>query len=91
MELAELAKLGTEIGLMASLVLFFSWQAWKREARLADRVTTLETFISERMSLIVTENASVLTKVVGVLDRTVTILDRLEDRMDRHDRGDGRA
>ena len=89
MDFPSLAKIVTEVGLMASLVLFFSWQAWKRETRLAERITTLETFINERFSAILTENATVLARVVGVLDRVVIMLDRLEDRMDRHDRNDG--
>lgn len=43
-EIGSVAKLVTDIGIMASLVLFFTWTAWKREERLANRITALETF-----------------------------------------------
>lgn len=88
MELTELAKLGTEIGLMATLVLFFSWQAWKRETRLADRVTTLETFINEKMSIILDRNTGVLANVGACLERSLTVIDRLEARIDREAEND---
>jgi hypothetical protein len=38
----ELAPLLQEYGVMVTLVLFFVWQSWKREQRLAGRVDTIE-------------------------------------------------
>ena len=38
-----------EIGVLAALAGFFTWQSWRREERLANRVTQLEQFIEEKL------------------------------------------
>jgi hypothetical protein len=38
-----------EIGVLAALAGFFTWQSWRREERLANRVTDLEKFIEEKL------------------------------------------
>jgi hypothetical protein len=44
-ELIQWSKVITDVGLLSALVLFFTWTAWKREERLAVRITALETFV----------------------------------------------
>ena len=45
-----------EIGVLAALAGFFTWQSWRREERLANRVTQLEEFIEIKL-LEVIENS----------------------------------
>ena len=42
-----------EIGVLASLAGFFTWQSWRREERLANRVTQLEEFIEIKLMEII--------------------------------------
>lgn len=42
LEISEWAKIITDIGVLASLVIFFTWTAWKREGRLIKRIAVLE-------------------------------------------------
>lgn len=45
-----------ENGLMASLVIFFVWVSWKREARLAERICQLEDYQRSELSRMIGEN-----------------------------------
>lgn len=81
MDSSAITGLIKDLGLPVVLVLFFAWQAWKREERMGGRITTLETFINDRLSVIVDKSVDVMARVVGVLDR-------IEARMDRQDRQD---
>ena len=38
-----------EIGVLAALAGFFTWQSWRREERMSGRVTHLENFIQEKL------------------------------------------
>lgn len=65
----------TDFGFPIALVLFFVWNSWKREERIANRVTQLEDFlqnklleIDERGITAVVDNTAALNRLVGALE-----------------------
>lgn len=65
----------TDFGFPIALVLFFVWNSWKREERIANRVTQLETFvqtelldINKQAVLAIADNTAALNRLVGALE-----------------------
>lgn len=55
MTLQALGQVATSVGLSAALVLFFVWQAWKREERTATDLRTREAAIDAREIRVLSE------------------------------------
>lgn len=60
--LNALATIATSVGLSSALILFFVWQAWKREERLTTRIENLEDFSRTKLIELARETTSALLK-----------------------------
>ncbi len=83
-----------ENGIFAAMVIYFVWQGWRREARLAKRIdhledeqNTLQTELIRNTTEALTEttialkhNSNVMEKGTLVLERVCSYLDRAEQR-----------
>jgi len=56
-----------DFGFPVVLVIFFVWNSWKREERIAKRVTDLEVFVQDRLLLIVEKSTT------AVVDNTAAL------------------
>lgn len=66
----------SEIGLAATLVLFFTWQSFKREQRMAEAIRRMEDFqqgellrSQERMVKVIEDNTTAMDRVCKVVER----------------------
>jgi len=82
-----------EHGIFAAMVVYFVWQSWRRETRLAKRIDQLqETQKKIQMDLIqktieaLTENTVVMKFTGKVIDKNVKILGRVSDYLERAER-----
>lgn len=73
MESELLQKLG-EWGVMVTLVVFFVWQAWVREARLYSRIDKLEDEIKGQL-------AGLVDKVSAALERNTNVIEDFERKL----------
>jgi hypothetical protein len=64
-----------ELGLMVALVVFFTWQGWKRETRLNNRLSALEDDYTSTLK----ELVSSCTKVIS---ENTAVMRRLEENLD---------
>jgi len=69
-----LVELAQQFGPLVALVIFFTWQGWKREQRLSDRITALETEYTAALKELVMDCKE-------VIHSNTEILRRLEERM----------
>jgi hypothetical protein len=56
-----------EIGVLAALAGFFTWQSWRREERLANRVTQLEVFIETKLMEIIEKSMEHISENADVM------------------------
>ena len=73
-----------EFGILVALVLFFTWQGWKRETRLNDRITVLEEDYTSTLKELIASCTEVIAANTAVMQRLESHLnrvprDRLED------------
>jgi hypothetical protein len=71
-----LGKLATDLGVLAALVLWFTWQASVREDRMLKRLETLESYIRDTMT--------------RALDANTEVMSRLEDWLQQREVADKR-
>ena len=64
-----------EFGIMVALVVFFTWQGWKRETRLNNRLSALEDDYTSTLK----ELVSSCTKVIS---ENTAVMRRLEENLD---------
>ena len=62
-----------EFGLLVCLVLFFTWQGWKREQRLSTRIDTLEK-----------EYTEALKETIAATNRVISENTEMMRRLERH-------
>jgi hypothetical protein len=67
----------TDFGFPIALVMFFVWNSWKREERLANRITDLEKFQQEKLLEIAQQCAEAIVDNTAALNR---LIKALEDR-----------
>jgi len=72
-----------EFGIMVALVVFFTWQGWKRETRLNNRISVLE----EDYTSTLKELVSSCTKVIS---ENTAVMQRLESHLDSSSRSSSR-
>ena len=72
-----------EFGIMVALVVFFTWQGWKRETRLNNRISVLE----EDYTSTLKELVSSCTKVIS---ENTAVMERLESHLDKSSRSRSR-
>lgn len=58
-----------EFGVMVALVVFFTWQGWKRETRLNDRISALEEDYTSTLKELVTDCTEVISANTSVMKR----------------------
>jgi hypothetical protein len=56
----DLAPLLQEYGIMVTLVLFFTWQGWRREQRLVQRIDTIEREYNDTLKNLVARSNEVI-------------------------------
>ena len=76
MDPITLGKLATDLGVLAALVLWFTWQASVREDRMLKRLETLESYIRDTMT--------------RALDANTEVMSRLEDWLQQREVADKR-
>tara|TARA_B100000700_G_scaffold327015_1_gene440277 strand:+ start:1802 stop:2047 length:246 start_codon:yes stop_codon:yes gene_type:complete len=70
-----------EFGIMVALVVFFTWQGWKREGRLNDRISALEEDYTSALKDLVTSCTEVIADNTATMKRLERYLDKkLGDR-----------
>src|SRR5574343_1114651 len=62
-------RLVEAVGLGAAMTVFFVWQSWKRESRLAERVTALEQFQENTLVKIVEQTSVTIAHATEALDK----------------------
>jgi len=65
-----------EFGILVALVVFFTWQGWKREARLNDRITALEEDYTSTLKELV-------ASCTEVISENTSVMRRLEEHLNR--------
>lgn len=75
-----------EFGLPVALVVFFTWQSWKRETRMNERLSTLEQDYTRTLkdlvaqcTKVIAENTAVMSRLEGCLKKPTK-----EDDKKRH-------
>ncbi len=63
MDPITLGKLATDLGVLAALVLWFTWQASVREDRMLKRLETLESYIRDTMTRALDANTEVMSRL----------------------------
>lgn len=58
-----------EFGIMVALVVFFTWQGWKRETRLNDRISILEEDYTSTLKELVASCTEVISENTAVMQR----------------------
>ena len=74
----ELAPLVQEYGVMVALVLFFVWQSWKREQRLASRIDTIEGEYTATLKELVRRSNDVIAANTEIMEQLKKHLARVE-------------
>jgi hypothetical protein len=75
----ELAPLLQEYGIMVTLVLFFVWQSWKREQRLAGRIDTIEGEYTATLKELVRRSNDVIAANTEIMEQLKRHLARIEN------------
>ena len=65
-----------DFGIMVALVVFFTWQGWKRETRLNDRITVLEEDYTSTLKELVSSCTRVISENTAVMQRLESHLDK---------------
>jgi hypothetical protein len=65
-----------EFGILVALVLFFTWQGWKRETRLNDRITVLEEDYTSTLK-------ELIASCTEVISANTAVMQRLEDHLNK--------
>ena len=65
-----------EFGIMVALVVFFTWQGWKRETRLNDRISILEEDYTSTLKELVASCTEVISENTAVMQRLETQLNK---------------
>ena len=68
---------GPFCGCLLLAVLFFIWRDWKREEKLTDRITNLETEYREVLVPLVTNSTETIAKCSVILERVERKLDAI--------------
>lgn len=74
-----LVSLLQEFGLLVCLVLFFTWQGWKREQRLSARIDSLETEYTEALKNTIHATNRVIAENTEMMRRLERRLDHAEE------------
>ena len=74
----SLLELLREFGILLTLVVFFTWQGWKREQRLSDRIAALEEDYTAALKDLVVSCSKVIAGNTTTMQRLEKQLDRLE-------------
>ena len=77
---STLVALLQEFGLLVCLVLFFTWQGWKREQRLSARIDTLENEYTEALKNTISATNQVIAENTEMMRRLERHLNGGEDR-----------
>ena len=64
MDFTEIMK---QYGLWAALCVFFIWQSWSRETKLADQLESSQKYIRESLSTVVRDNTEALRELKELL------------------------
>ena len=72
-----LPQLLRDFGPIIGVILFFIWRDWKREDKLQDRVTRLETYQQETLVKLVTDTTKALAQNTEFLKWSGRIIERL--------------
>jgi predicted PurR-regulated permease PerM len=75
----ELAPLVQEYGVMVALVLFFVWQSWKREQRLASRIDTIEGEYTATLKELVRRSNDVIAANTEIMEQLKKHLARIDN------------
>ena len=75
----ELAPLVQEYGVMVALVLFFVWQSWKREQRLAARIDTIEGEYTATLKELVRRSNDVIAANTEIMEQLKKHLARIDN------------
>ena len=67
-----------EFGILLTLVVFFTWQGWKREQRLSNRIAALEEDYTNALKDLVVSCSKVIVSNTNTMQRLEKQLDRLE-------------
>lgn len=70
-----------EIGILAGLVVFFTFTSWKREERMASRVTALEQYVETSLISALQKATEALSKNSDILITNGRILEALIARL----------
>jgi tRNA(Phe) wybutosine-synthesizing methylase Tyw3 len=68
-----------EFGIMVALVVFFTWQGWKRETRMSERISLLEEDYTSTLKELV-------ANCTEVISANTAIMQRLEKQLDKSSR-----
>lgn len=70
-----------QFGLPVALVIFFVWNSWVRENRLAKRITDLELFINEHMLKIIENATTAIVNSTTANEKVAQGLQRLVEQL----------
>ena len=65
-----------EFGIMVALVVFFTWQGWKRETRLNERISLLEEDYTSTLKELVASCTEVIAANTAIMQRLERHLDK---------------
>jgi hypothetical protein len=65
-----------EFGLMVALVVFFTWQGWKRETRMSERISLLEEDYTSTLKELVASCTEVIAANTAIMQRLERHLDK---------------
>ena len=65
-----------EFGIMVALVVFFTWQGWKRETRLNERISALEEDYTSTLKELVSSCTEVISENTAVMQRLESHLNK---------------
>jgi len=71
----DFARLLHDFGPLLGVILFFIWRDWKREDKLQERVTRLETYQQETLVKLVTDTSTALAQNTEYLKWSGAIID----------------
>ena len=74
-----------EFGVLLTLVVFFTWQGWKREQRLSDRIKALEEDYTSALKELVVSCTEVIASNTCTMQRLEKQLIRLEHLQSKSD------
>lgn len=75
------ANIFADVGVMAGIVIFFIWTAWKREERLSTRITRLEQFVEEQLIQVLDQANNHLKLNSTALEKHTLAIERLIEKM----------